>query len=203
LQEVVALIRLSPLRTQLLVVSESVDEHFKKHDLSFSFDHADVYDDNEPPPVYVNKRHPSSTEEKITVRIFWRLRLIFLAFKSESNDASCDSLFVKFQEMPPAYHHTSPSTAPDSTPPRSHGAPLAHSTPPINANDERQIRTFTQSSEDHSKGSSRDGQLSIEVSEMEMLFGFQEGYLNELLVLRIKMHTAKICCTTKATYPQY
>jgi len=48
-----------------------VDEHFKKHNLSYSFDHADVYDDNKPPPVYVPvHRQMSAAEEKMIVRAF-------------------------------------------------------------------------------------------------------------------------------------
>ena len=62
--DVVALIRTNPLKTQLLVAAESVDEHFTKHGLVFSFAHADEFNADHPPPVYIS-RHSSIHEQAI------------------------------------------------------------------------------------------------------------------------------------------
>ena len=41
MQDVVHLIRSNPLRTELLVASESVDDWYKEHNKAFSFEYCD------------------------------------------------------------------------------------------------------------------------------------------------------------------
>jgi predicted metalloprotease with PDZ domain len=52
IEDVVALIKLNPMTTTLLVASEEIDKYYRDHSLNYSFDMVDVFNSSASPPPY-------------------------------------------------------------------------------------------------------------------------------------------------------